>query len=78
NKTGLVLKMDLEPNDVPFTYSHFAVPQAKGNKVVITNYITNRGFYADNQSTFAPSFLMNIKSKKTSIFKDSILEQGKL
>ncbi|EDS05566.1 putative levansucrase [[Clostridium] scindens ATCC 35704] len=36
NKTGLVLKMDLDPNDVTFTYSHFAVPQAKGNNVVIT------------------------------------------
>ncbi|MBK3607136.1 glycoside hydrolase family 68 protein, partial [Streptomyces sp. MBT54] len=78
NKTGLVLKMDLDPNDVTFTYSHFAVPQAKGNNVVITSYMTNRGFYADKQSTFAPSFLLNIKGKKTSVVKDSILEQGQL
>ncbi|MGG1246513.1 levansucrase [Bacillus spizizenii] len=78
NKTGLVLKMDLDPNDVTFTYSHFAVPQAEGNNVVITSYMTNRGFYADKQSTFAPSFLLNIKGKKTSVVKDSILEQGQL
>ncbi|WP_141556154.1 glycoside hydrolase family 68 protein, partial [Bacillus subtilis] len=32
----------------------------------------------DKQSTFAPSFLLNIKGKKTSVVKDSILEQGQL
>ncbi|MCI4139520.1 glycoside hydrolase family 68 protein, partial [Bacillus vallismortis] len=78
NKTGLVLKMDLDPNDVTFTFSHFAVPQGKGNNVVITSYMTNRGVFADKQATFAPSFLLNIRGKKTSVVKDSILELGQL
>ncbi|MER2254175.1 MAG: glycoside hydrolase family 68 protein, partial [Priestia megaterium] len=78
NDTGLVLHMDLDPNDKTFTYSHFAVPQTKGNNVVITSYMTNRGFYEDNHSTFAPSFLVNIDGSKTSVVKDSVLEQGQL
>ncbi|MEK4062662.1 MULTISPECIES: glycoside hydrolase family 68 protein [Paenibacillus] len=78
NKSGLVLHMDLDPSDVTWTYSHFAIPQAKGNNVVITSYMTNRGLYEDQQSTFAPSFLLNIKGSKTSVVKDSVLEQGQL
>ena len=78
NKTGLVLSMDQDPMDPTFTYSHFAVPQAKGNNVVITSYMTNRGFFADKKSTFAPSFLMNIKGSKTSVVPNSILDQGQL
>ncbi|WP_458411095.1 hypothetical protein, partial [Bacillus velezensis] len=39
---------------------------------------TNRGFFEDKKATFAPSFLMNIKGKKTSVVKNSILEQGQL
>ncbi|MNK25958.1 Levansucrase precursor [compost metagenome] len=78
NKSGLVLHMGLEPNDLTWTYSHFAVPQTEGNNVVITSYMTNRGLFADHHSTFAPSFLVNIKGSKTSVVKDSILEQGQL
>ncbi|WP_028401512.1 glycoside hydrolase family 68 protein [Ectobacillus panaciterrae] len=78
NGSGLVLHLDLDPKDVTFTYSHFAVPQPEGDNVVITSYMTNRGFYADRHSTFAPSFLLNIKGSKTSVVKDSILEQGQL
>lgn len=78
NGSGLVLNMNLEPDDVTFTYSHFAVPQKKGNNVVITSYITNRGFFADQHSSFAPSFLLNIKGDKTSVVPNSILEQGQL
>ncbi|MNN76661.1 Levansucrase precursor [compost metagenome] len=70
--------MGLEPNDLTWTYSHFAVPQTEGNDVVITSYMTNRGLFADHHSTFAPSFLVNIKGSKTSVVKDSILEQGQL
>jgi levansucrase len=40
--------------------------------------MTNRGFYEDNHSTFAPSFLVNIDGSKTSVVKDSVLEQGQL
>ncbi|MBG9472703.1 glycoside hydrolase family 68 protein [Priestia megaterium] len=78
NDTGLVLHMNLDPKDKTFTYSHFAVPQTKGDNVVITSYMTNRGFYEDNHSTFAPSFLVNIDDSKTSVVKDSVLEQGQL
>ncbi|MNC66639.1 Levansucrase precursor [compost metagenome] len=70
--------MNLDPNDLTWTYSHFAIPQAEGNNVVITSYMTNRGLYAEQHSTFAPSFLVNIKGSKTSVVKDSVLEQGQL
>ncbi|MFD0698105.1 glycoside hydrolase family 68 protein [Paenibacillus sp. GCM10027628] len=78
NGTGLVLNMNLDPKDLTWTYSHFAVPQADGKNVVITSYMTNRGFYPDHHSTFAPSFLLNIDGSKTSVVKDSILAQGQL
>ncbi|MBC2579430.1 glycoside hydrolase family 68 protein [Clostridium sp. DJ247] len=78
NKTGLVLNMDLDPADPTFTYSHFAVPQADGNNVVITSYITNRALYTDHHSSFAPSFLLNIEGSKTSVVPNSILPQGQL
>ncbi|AHV97942.1 glycoside hydrolase family 68 protein [Paenibacillus sabinae] len=78
NGSGLVLSMDLDPKDVTWSYSHFAVPQADSDNVVITSYMTNRGLYEDHKSTFAPSFVVNIKGSKTSVVKDSILEQGQL
>ena len=78
NDTGLVFIMILILYDITWTYAHFAVPQAESNNVVITSYMTNRGFFADHKSTFAPSFLLNIKGSKTSVVKNSILEQGQL
>lgn len=78
NKTGIVLNLDLDPNDPTFTYSHFAVPQAGGNNVIITSYITNRGLFTDHHSSFAPSFLLNIEGTKTSVVPNSILQQGQL
>ena len=78
NESGLVLNMNLDPKDLTWTYSHFAVPQADGKNVVITSYMTNRGLYADHKSTFAPSFLLNINGSKTSVVNDSILAQGQL
>ena len=78
NGSGLVLNMNLDPADLTFTYSHFAVPQTEGNNVVITSYMTNRGLYTDHHSTFAPSFLLNIKGDKTSVVPNSILPQGQL
>lgn len=78
NKTGLVLNLNLDPTDLTFTYSHFAVPQTNGKNVVITSYITNRGMYSDHHSSFAPSFLLNIKGTKTSVISNSILQQGQL
>ncbi|AJA46669.1 levansucrase [Clostridium pasteurianum DSM 525 = ATCC 6013] len=78
NGSGLVLNMNLDPADLTFTYSHFAVPQRKGNNVVITSYITNRGLFSDHHSTFAPSFLLKIQGQKTSVVPNSILPQGQL
>jgi levansucrase len=78
NGTGLVLHQDLDPYDITWNYAHFAIPQVEGNNVVITSYMTNRGYLADHQSTFAPSFLLNIKGSKTSVVKDSVLEQGQV
>lgn len=78
NDTGLVLHQDLNPYDITWTYAHFAIPQVKGNDVVVTSYMTNRGYFEDRHSTFAPSFLLNIKGSKTSVVKDSLLEQGQI
>jgi levansucrase len=78
NKTGIVLHHDLDPYDVTWNYAHFAIPQKNSDNVVVTNYMTNRGYFEDHQSTFGPSFEMNIKGSKTSVVKDSILEQGQL
>lgn len=78
NDTGLVLHQDLNPYDITWTYAHFAIPQVEGNNVIITSYMTNRGYFEKQHSTFAPSFLLNIKGSKTSVVKDSILEQGQV
>jgi len=78
NKTGIVLHQDLDPYDVTWNYAHFAIPQKDSDNVVVTSYMTNRGYFEDHQSTFAPSFLLEIKGKKTSVVKDGILEQGQI
>ncbi|MBU3175900.1 glycoside hydrolase family 68 protein [Clostridium estertheticum] len=78
NGSGLVLNMNIDPSDPTFSYSHFAVPQPNGNNVVLTSYITNRGLFADQHATFAPSFLLNIKGSKTSVVPNSILPQGQM
>jgi levansucrase len=79
NKTGLVLHQDLDPNDITWTYAHYVTPtKNKDNNVVVTSYMTNRGYFEDHHTTFAPSFLLNIKGSKTSVVKNSILEQGQL
>jgi levansucrase len=78
NGTGLVLHQDLDPKDITWNYAHFAIPQVIGDNVVITSYMTNRGYVGDHNTTFAPSFLMNIKGSKTSVVKDSVLEQGQV
>lgn len=78
NGTGLVLHQDLDPNDLTWTYAHFAIPQVKGNRVVITSYMTNRGYAGEHNSTFAPSFLLKISGNNTTVEHNSILEQGQL
>jgi Levansucrase/Invertase. len=78
NKTGIVLHQSLNPTDLTWTYSHFAIPQAGSNQVVVTSYMTNRGFFADHHATFAPSFLVKIQGPQTSIVPGSTLNQGQL
>lgn len=78
NGSGLVLHQDLNPRDVTWTYAHFAIPQVKGNKVVITSYMTNRGYFANQQSTFAPSFEVAIRGNHTAVVPNSTLNQGQV
>ncbi|MDM5197114.1 glycoside hydrolase family 68 protein [Fictibacillus enclensis] len=78
NKTGIVLHQDLDPNDITWNYAHYVIPQKNSDNAVVTSYMTNRGFFEDHKSTFAPSFKLNIKGPHTSVVKDSILNQGQL
>lgn len=78
NKTGIVLHQDLNPYDITWTYAHYAIPQPESDNVVITSYMTNRGYFKDHKSTFAPSFSLNIKGPNTAVIVDSIQEQGQL
>ncbi|MDW2879477.1 MULTISPECIES: glycoside hydrolase family 68 protein [Bacillaceae] len=78
NKTGIVLHHDLNPNDITWTYAHYVIPQKTTDSFVVTSYMTNRGFFEDHKSTFAPSFLLDIKNQKSSVVKNGILEQGQI
>ncbi|WP_208591086.1 glycoside hydrolase family 68 protein [Gracilibacillus suaedae] len=78
NKTGIVLHHDLDPYDITWTYAHYVIPQEGTDEAVVTSYMTNRGFFEDHKSTFAPSFKLKLKNKKSSVVKDSILEQGQI
>ncbi|MGG3574030.1 glycoside hydrolase family 68 protein [Bacillus gobiensis] len=78
NDTGIVLHQRLDPKDITWNYAHFVIPQKNSDNFVVTSYMTNRGYFEDHQSTFAPSFQLNIKGSKTSVVKDSILEQGQV
>ncbi|GGF27029.1 levansucrase [Halobacillus andaensis] len=78
NKTGIVLHQDLDPYDVTWNYAHYAIPQENTDEVVITSYMTNRGYFEDEKSTFSPSFKLDLNGKKSSVVEDSILEQGQI
>ncbi len=52
NGTGLVLHQNLDRDDITWTYAHFAIPQGKGNNVVVTSYMTNRGAFRGSQIHF--------------------------
>lgn len=78
NKTGIVLHQDLNPRDITWTYAHYIIPQKNSDNFVVTSYMTNRGFFEDHKSTFAPSFQLDIEGPKTSVVENGILEQGQL
>ncbi|WP_082235331.1 glycoside hydrolase family 68 protein [Halobacillus massiliensis] len=78
NKTGIVLHHDLDPYDVTWNYAHYVIPQEGSDEAVVTSYMTNRGYFDDHKSTFAPSFKLELNNKKSSVVEDSILEQGQI
>ncbi|MDF2910955.1 MAG: Levansucrase, partial [Sporolactobacillus laevolacticus] len=80
NGTGLVLASDESGSSRTFTYSHFCIlpNNSQSNDVVVTSYMTNRGYFKNQRSTFAPSFLVTLAGDKTSVRQQKILEQGQL
>ncbi|WP_347553215.1 glycoside hydrolase family 68 protein (plasmid) [Pseudalkalibacillus hwajinpoensis] len=78
NKTGIVLHHDLDPYDITWNYAHYLIPQEGTDETVVTSYMTNRGYFEDHKSTFAPSFKVELNGKKSSVVEDSILEQGQI
>lgn len=80
NGTGLVLASDESASSRTFTYSHFCIlpNDSESNDVVVTSYMTNRGYFKNQRSTFAPSFLVTLDGDKTSVHQQKILEQGQL
>nr|BAA32083.1 Beta-fructofuranosidase [Bacillus sp.] [Bacillus sp. (in: firmicutes)] len=66
NETGLVLNMNLDPADLTHTYSHCGIPHPEGNNVVLTSYMTNRGFYPEHHSHLRDKLGVNIKGSDTS------------
>lgn len=52
------------------TYSYYAVPvKGKSNEVLVTAYMTNRGFASspNKRSTMAPAFLLKINGDTTKV-----------
>ncbi|MNG41037.1 Levansucrase precursor [compost metagenome] len=54
------------------------IPQKDSDNFVVTSYMTNRGYFEDHKSTFAPSFQLNIKGPKTAVVENGMLEQGQI
>lgn len=69
---------------VPFnwrtsTYSYYAVPvNGSKNEVLITSYMTNRGFASgpNKRSTMAPAFLVKINPDNTTEVENIATAQG--
>ncbi|CAK1252308.1 glycoside hydrolase family 68 protein [Fructobacillus evanidus] len=73
NSNGLVIAGQGEGNNpTSFTYSYLVIPNGndKSNRFVVTSFEKN--------STFAPSYLLNINGNKTSMITNKILGQGVL
>ncbi|GIC69709.1 glycoside hydrolase family 68 protein [Fructobacillus tropaeoli] len=73
NSNGLVIAGQGEgTNPTSFTYSYLVIPNGndKSNRFVVTSFEKN--------STFAPSYLLNINGNKTSMITNKILGQGVL
>lgn len=70
NGDGTVLVASVPFNWRTATYSYYAVPvNGSKTKLLVTSYMTNRGFAAGKGklSTLAPSFIISVKGDKTSV-----------
>lgn len=81
NDSGVVLTASVPANWRTATYSYYAVPvEGHPDQVLITSYITNRGGVAGKgmDSTWAPSFLVQINPDNTTTVLARMTNQGGL
>lgn len=79
NESGVVLTASVPANWRTATYSYYAVPVAgKDNQLLVTSYITNRNEVAGKgmDSTWAPSFLLQINPDNTTTVLAKMTNQG--
>ena len=79
NDSGVVLTASVPANWRTATYSYYAVPvEGHPNQVLITSYITNRNEVAGKgmNSTWAPSFLLQINPDNTTMVLARMTNQG--
>ncbi|RMX26690.1 levansucrase [Limosilactobacillus reuteri] len=79
NDSGVVLTASVPANWRTATYSYYAVPVAgKDDQVLVTSYMTNRNEVAGEgmDSTWAPSFLLQINPDNTTTVLAKMTNQG--
>ena len=79
NDSGVVLTASVPANWRTATYSYYAVPVAgKDDQVLVTSYMTNRNGVAGEgmDSTWAPSFLLQINPDNTTTVLAKMTNQG--
>ena len=79
NDSGVVLTASVPANWRTATYSYYAVPVAgKDDQLLVTSYMTNRNGVAGKgmDSTWAPSFLLQINPDNTTTVLAKMTNQG--
>ncbi|CAH1857337.1 glycoside hydrolase family 68 protein [Convivina praedatoris] len=79
NNSGVVLTSSVPANWRTATYSYYAVPvEGHSDRVLITSYMTNRNYVAGDgmNSTWAPSFLLQLNSDNTTTVLARTTKQG--
>ena len=79
NDSGVVLTASVPANWRTATYSYYAVPVAsKNDQLLVTSYMTNRNGVAGKgmDSTWAPSFLLQINPDNTTTVLAKMTNQG--
>lgn len=79
NDSGVVLTASVPANWRTATYSYYAVPVAgKDDQLLVTSYMTNRNEVAGKgmDSTWAPSFLLQINPDNTTTVLAKMTNQG--